>query len=167
MPRVALAALAALALAGCGDGGVAGPSTPRAAEQLLTGRDVARYAPDSPARAVLAWWRAAQFASAPEFEAAYADEPRRRIERDPHAREALLHFAGAIRLARPRVLSVSRRGTLATVYTRIEYRQPIGARRYVALSVPRAFVLVDDRGWRLVDDDFVQDALPPALRRSA
>lgn len=160
-----LAVLAVLTLAGCGDGGVAGPSTPRAAEQLLTGRDVARYAPDSPAYAVLAWWRAAQFASAPDFAESFADTPRRRISSDPRAREAVLHFAAAIRFARPRILSISRRGERATVYTRIEYRQPIGTTRYIAISVPRAFVLVDERGWRLVDDDFVQETLPAALKR--
>jgi hypothetical protein len=156
----------ALAAAGCGGGSAPPSSAQGAAQQLLRQSDLARYPAGSPARAILEWWRSAQFADAEGYRAAFAPPLRSAVAKDPRAADALNYFAGAIRDARPKILSVSAAKGRATVYTLIEYRQPIGTTRYITSTVPRAFTLerIASR-WLLTDDAFVQTTLPAVLRR--
>ena len=63
---------------------------------------------------------------------------------------------------------VDRHGSsFVDVFTKINYRQPAGARKYIVIEVPQAFKMVreGDR-WRLLDDFFVQRSIAVAYRRS-
>jgi hypothetical protein len=159
---VALAAAAA-ALAGCGGGGgsssAAPAPAPREAEELLTAKDVSRYPEGSPARAVLAWWRRAQFADRIGVERAFTKSIRERLHEAGNERLAVEFFAAVIRPARPKILDVERDGPTAVVYTQIQY---------VSSSAPRAFRLVREKErWVLDDDSYMQSVLPQNLRRSS
>ena len=46
-------------------------------------------------------------------------------------------------------------------------RTPIGTRRFVESTRPQAFVLVRKGGdWRLADDSYVEQTVPPSLRQN-
>lgn len=167
--RAIIAAFVAASLvSGCGAAGAEPRGTERGtAEQLLDDKAIERYAEPSPQRALLAWWRAAQFASPTDFLDAFTVQARERIERDRRFDRALLYFSGSIRTVRPRIVGVDKKGTRATVYVLIEYRQPVGTRRFVATTVPRSFLMtMQHRQWRLTGDDFVQESLPDSLQRA-
>jgi hypothetical protein len=163
------AGVLAAAVAGCGGGGQAAPVSPEgAAQQLLAQRDLARYPPGTPARALFEWWRSAQFADALGYRTALAPLLRAKFDAQPRRLDALNYFAGAIRNARPKITNVNAAGGLATVYTLVEFRQPVGTSRFITSSVPRAFEFARvGRKWALADDSFVQATLPATLRRSA
>jgi hypothetical protein len=152
---------------GCGGGGNAAPASPvDAAQQLLGPRDVARYLAGTPERALLDWWRSAQFADFSGYRSSFVPEVRAELDADGRAADALSYFSGSIRSARPRVLSVRASGGSATIYVLIVYHQPVGTRRFITSTVPRAFTLRRLAGrWLLADDVFVQTTLPVFLRR--
>lgn len=164
---IIVALLAATLASACGAAGAEPRGTARGkAEQLLDDRAIERYAEPSPQRALLAWWRAAQFASRIDYLDAFTVQARERIERDLRLDEALVYFSGSIRTVRPRIVGVDKKGSNATVYALIEYRQPVGTRRFVATTVPRSFSMaMQYREWRLTGDEFVQESLPDSLRR--
>jgi hypothetical protein len=88
------------------------------------------------------------------------------LHADSRSADALNYFSGSIRNARPRVLNVVERAGTATAYVMIEYHQPVGTKRYVTSTTPRAFSLRRISGrWLLTDDVFVQTTLPANLRR--
>jgi len=158
----------ALGATACGAGGSAAPETRGPAEQLLTQADVDRYSAGSPARTLLSWWRNAQFANLTAFLNGFEPELRERLVESGRAGDALIYFSGTIVNARPTILSVLRDGGNATVYTRIVYRQPVGTKRFIVYSVPRAFAMTRQRGgWLLRDDGYLQAALTKELRRPA
>jgi hypothetical protein len=163
-----LAALAVSLLSACGINDRTAPATlPGAAEQLLTQAEVDRYPVGSPAHAVLAWWRNAQFANLTGFRDAYSRPLRARLETSPLTAQSLAFFSGTIRDARPRIQEVTVSDATAVVTTLIEYREPVGTTRYITSTLPRAFTLIREDGkWRLTDDLFVQTSVPPAFRRT-
>jgi hypothetical protein len=166
---IACAALAVAAASGCGGGGSAPPGSAQgAAQQLLGQKDVARYPTGSPARTLFEWWRSAQFADPSGYRDSFVPAVRTELVADKHALDALGYFSGAIRDARPRVLGVVARNDRATIYAMVEYHQPVGTKRYITSTVPRAFTLRRMSGrWLLDNDAFVQSTLPGSLRRGA
>lgn len=162
-----LAAVALLSTS-CGAGGAAPPVSARGpSEQLLTAADVDRYPPGTPAHALMLWWRNAQFANQTAFLNGFEGSLRSRLETSPNTIDVLNQFASAIRTVRPTIVGVTRGDSVATVYTMIVYRQPLGAKRFIVQTSPRGFAMIRQDGvWRLRDDGFVQSSLPPELRRS-
>jgi hypothetical protein len=153
-------------VSGCGEGSAEPVSVPGATEQLLTLADLQRYKVDSPARALLAWWRASQYADLSSFNSAFSARVRQALERSPTEAKILGWFSGAIRASRPKVLSTELRGRQAVVYTRIIVRQPVGMKRFVVLTAPQAFTLTREQGhWLLADGSYLQAMLPDRLRR--
>jgi hypothetical protein len=161
-------AAAALVSTACGAGGAAPPATTRGpAEQLLSQADVDSQPEGSPAHALLVWWQAAQFANLTAYLDGYERSLRETLEASPETGDALVYFAATIRNARPTIVDVQEEGDRATVYTRVVYRQPVGSRRFVVYTVPRAFAMIRQAGdWRLLDDLFVQAALTEQLKRN-
>jgi hypothetical protein len=165
-----LALVATLAASGCGDLGT-GEQTERTDEpQFLSKQDVAEYAPDSPARTVVAWWRALQFESpdvAQRHYAAPVGMTRLKLARQLNYGPGLLNLE-----ARPDVSDVIRFGDRATVFvllTQIQ-RHPNG--REERQRVARSFNLVlEDGEWKLSDNRYlnritrVAKALVDAERR--
>lgn len=145
-PRAAAAGCAcaaALVVGGCGP---APPATVSPSDLVLPAATVERQPPDSPQRALLAWWRAVQTG---DRRAAAAALPR------GSARLAALlpSVAGTARRLRPAVVEVDRRGSSAVIYTETLAQRPIGTRRFApAVPIPQAFVLDRSGGrWRLHD----------------
>jgi len=182
--RDALFVLVALALLpSCGGAGKSPRrSVPGAAEQLLTPADVNRYPEGSPERALLAWWRAAQYDNLTRYLESFDAPMRAVLRRSPKAELALSYFSNAIRTARPKILDVDhapitgeqgpagRRnsGERVTVYTKIEFRRPVGVANFVVTDIPRAFEMINHSGrWLLLDDGFVQQTVIDAFRRKA
>jgi hypothetical protein len=161
MKLTLVSACAALALVtGCGSGSLPPQQIPGVSEQLLTAAAVGRYPAGSPQHALLDWWRSAQFADRPAFLAAFTPPLRSRLQRSRTFGEDLDFFAGSIRNAAPRILSTETEGDRARIFTKIEFRNPVGATRFVASSRPQAFELVR-RGsdWLLADDTFLRSTL--------
>jgi hypothetical protein len=162
-------ALATLALApvlasGCGGSGTLAPQTyPAAAEQLVSSTDLRRLPETSPAHALMAWWRDTQF----DDRAGYLSHLTRAIRLRLDAAEVdrqLPILAAGIRTAKPQILSTEFAGDDAVVYTRIVFRQPVGATRYVTTTRPQAFHLVRVRGsWRLSETFFADSLTAAAL----
>jgi hypothetical protein len=141
--------------------GPAGPSP-----YLLSRRKVDAQPAGTPQRALLAWWRAAQFTDYRTYLASFTAEFRQKLAARPRAtKAALVQFGGAITTASPKITSVEKRGKARTLYASIAYHVRTKSGWIVAQSVPRTFTFAREGGkWRLLDDDFVQQNLPPALR---
>jgi hypothetical protein len=155
------------AASGCGGGGLAKPAAlPGPSEQLLTQKDVDRYAKGTPARAFTLWWRNAQYANQTAFVQSFAAPLRQKFEAAPErTQQALSSFSGAIRTSRPVIENVTRGGGKATVYVLINKRHPVGATRFITTTLPRAFtMLLEDGMWRLRDDLLVQENIPVRKR---
>ena len=170
MARIVIACAAiALFSTSCGvDEEVAPASQLGPSEQLLNEQQVRKFPKGTPARALFVWWRNAQFANLTGFLNGFESTVKAKIEQSPKTKDALVYFAGAIRTARPIVLGVSREDDRAVVYTKIVYRQPVGASRFIVNTVPRAFSMVLEAGnWRLRDDQFMQATVTSDLRRTS
>jgi hypothetical protein len=160
---------AALALVGCGSGGSLEPQQyPGAAEQLVTAREVERQPADSPQRALISWWRSAQFAERMDFLAGFDSAIRDRLSVRLDFDKELDYFAGGIRVAKPHIANVERENERATVYVVVNFRQPVGATRFVVTTVPQAFPMVREAGkWRLADDHFFRARIAPLRERQS
>jgi hypothetical protein len=142
------------------------PSRAGSPELLVTEAEIGRYGPGGPARALMAWWRAAQLGDRRGYLARLSPPVRRSVARDPNTPRALAFLARALRFARPTELRVERSGTAATVFARVRIHQGTGQGKFTTTDVPRAFELVSRNGrWLLRDDFYVQSTLPPSLRR--
>ncbi len=153
---------------GCGGGGAAPAVTVGAPdEQLLGPATIDRYMAGTPSHDFLRWWRDAQFANLDGFLDGFAARPRRELRAHPKTDDALTFFAGGVRSARPQIIGVMRDGEVATIYTMIVYRRPVGTSRYISSALPRAFPVIrqQDR-WRLANDSFFQSSIVEELRRS-
>jgi hypothetical protein len=146
----------AAALAGCGS---LGELRGRVEEpQLLSERDIERYPKDSPARAVLEWWRALQFDNAVLAAAYYA----RRVEMTPPRLERRLGVGADVLglKARFRVVDVikeRRTATVLAVLTRV-LRHPNG--RADRMRSAHSFNLVREGGkWRLSDNRYIDEVV--------
>jgi outer membrane murein-binding lipoprotein Lpp len=162
---VAAALLSATLVTGCGGTGtLTAQEYPAAAEQLVSAPDLGRLDPGSPGYAVLAWWRDAQFSDLSGYLSHLSRGVRLRLSAAQVERQLPI-LAGGIRTAKPRILSTEVVGDSATVYTKIVFRQPIGATRYVTTTRPQAFHLVLARGvWRLSDTYFADSITAAALK---
>ncbi|MEN3340789.1 MAG: hypothetical protein V7644_193 [Actinomycetota bacterium] len=163
---LAVVPLLVLAAGGCGNGTQKPQALPGAAQQPLTRTDVDRYPAGTPQRALLHWWRDAQYVNLAGYLDDFQPAFRRVLRQDRKTLRGLAWFAGSIRPARPTIQNIEVRGNTATIYTRVAYRTPVGLSRFVTSTAPQAFVLVRRRGrWLLHDDNFVQSTLPPQLQR--
>lgn len=160
MPKRFLAGLAVaavLAVAGCGDGGdPPPPGTPSAAEYLLTPAAVRKQSEGSPQAALLEWWRSIQYN---DFEG-YADllvaPLRAQRQASERARRDLTLASGELIRSQPKIDDAEEEQDQATIFTRIETRQPVGATRFTTSSSPQAFTLVREDGqWKIADDFYV------------
>lgn len=147
----------ALVATGCGEGGdPPPPGTPSAAEYLLTPADLRDLPQDSPQAALMEWWRSIQYN---DFEG-YVDvlvAPLRaqRLASDSARRDLALASGELIR-SQPEIANVEEEEDQATIYTRIETRQPVGATRFTTSSSPQAFTLGREGGeWKIADDFYV------------
>jgi hypothetical protein len=157
-------ALAALA-AGCGAGELEPQEYPAAAEQLVSRREIDRFAPGTPARALLSWWRSSQYADRGDYVAGFARPVRERVERRDVVREVTV-FAGGIRTAKPEIVATEIAGDEATVFTLVRFRTPVGSTRFVTTTRRQAFDLIREGGdWRLADDFFVRSIVGPSAGR--
>jgi hypothetical protein len=157
--------LCAILVSGCGGSGTfRAQEYPAAAEQLVSLADLSRINPRSPAYAVMAWWRDAQFSDFSGYLSHLARSVRVRLDTEQLARQLPI-LAGGIRTAKPRILNAEVIGGTATLYTMIVFRQPIGATRYVTTTRPQAFHLVRvRRSWRLSDTFFADSMTAAALK---
>ncbi len=155
--------LAGAASAGCGSGSAPAAAYPAAAEQLVSPADINRFDSISPERALMTWWRDAQFSDLSGYLSLFAGDIRARLEQGQGERELPI-FAAGIRTAKPQVVNVELTGDTAIVYTRIVFRQPVGARRYVTTTRPQAFRMIQvGPHWRLSDAYFVDSITRAAL----
>jgi hypothetical protein len=160
-----LCLMVGLGTAGCGGNGQARPlKLPGPAIQLMTAADVAKYKPGTPERALLSWWRQTQYGNLSGFLNGFSGEVRAKLQSSPKLTDVLVRFSNTIQTARPQIESVTRGALLATVFTSVEFRQAVGARRYIATTTPQAFAMVHEGEWRLVDDYFVLRFLLPSER---
>jgi hypothetical protein len=152
---VAVAAI--LAMAGCGGGAnPPPPGTASAAEYLVTPAQLQRLPADSPQAALMRWWRSIQYNDFGGYADALSAPLRRQREQGDSGRSNLALASGELIRSQPKVTGSQESGGKATVYTRIESRQPVGASRFTTSSTPQAFTLVREGGeWKIADDFFV------------
>lgn len=148
-----VAALAiAVAIAGCGSlGGLPGRVEQ---PQIVTEADINRYPQDSPVRAVLEWWRALQFKSAPLAARYYvpeADVTAKDLERALSIGSGLLNLNDGIR-----VVEVNREGREATVLVMLTKRLSHPNGRTDIVRTPVSFDLVERDGrWLLTGNQYI------------
>ncbi len=144
-------------LAGCGGGGAVTPQRIPVNENLVTDGDIRAAAANSPQRSLLQWWRAVQYEDFPGYLELLSPSLRRQRTRSGRARLDLQLARGGFISAKPEVLSSDINGNRATVYTRINTRQPVGASRTYTISFPQAFSFVRENGsWGLADDLYIE-----------
>ena len=142
-------------------------TTATRAEQLLTDADVRRYSTGTPERALLEWWRSAQYADLSGFLDRFEPMVRRTLVRGAKTTEALTYFSAVLKAAKPKISSVERSGDRATIFAVIEFRH-VKNDAIETTSLPRAFTLVRRRSaWWLLDDLFFQSTVPDELRRES
>jgi hypothetical protein len=145
------------------------PTTTTASQSshLLSQGDIDRYPSASPQHALLAWWRAAQFADYGGYVEAFDKQFRPGLRTHAKTRQALAAFAGFADAAEITVVDAHKGAGRATVYATINYRARAPSGKLFVQTYPRTFKLVRraDR-WLLQNDDFVQEILPPSLRRT-
>jgi hypothetical protein len=156
--------LAPMLASGCGGSGSLAPQAyPAAAEQLVSATDLRRLDETSPAYALMAWWRDTQFDDRAGYLRHLTRGIRLRLDVSQVDRQLPILAAG-IRTAKPQILSTEFAAGDATVYTKIVFRQPIGATRYVTTTRPQAFHLVRVGGtWHLSDTSFADSMTAAAL----
>lgn len=163
MGRVLKRALAGVAVAailiaaGCGGGGdPPPPGTASAAEYLVSAAEVDRQPADSPEEALMSWWRAIQYNDFDGYVSLLAAPLQSRRRASDAARRDLALASGELVRSQPKIDDAEETDGEATIYTRIETRQPVGATRFTTSSSPQAFTLVRQGGkWRLADDFYV------------
>ncbi len=166
-----VAAVTVLLLAGCGGGDdPPPPGSPSAAEFLITPAAIRAEPAGSPERALLSWWRSIQYNDFEGYVDALAAPLQSQRRGDARAQRDLTLAAGELIRSQPKVGDVEEEGARATVYTRIETRQPIGATRFTTSSNPQGFTLVREDGeWKIADDYFVTsraDGIRKALKEA-
>ena len=147
---------------GCGgDGELAPQQYPGAAEQLVTRPEVAHLNSDSPAYALLTWWRSSQYAEQSAFLQGFARVLARDLSETESVDDEFEYFAGSIRVAKPEVTEVDLEGGQATVYTLIRFHH-----RWVdEIRDEHEAAGVSDgwqrNRWRLADDHFFRAMTAP------
>lgn len=111
----------------------------------------------------MVWWRDAQFSDVSGYLSHFTDGVRAELEQR-QAEQDLPVFAAGIRTAKPQIVDVELSGSRAIVYTKIVFRQPVGARRYITTTRPQAFRMIRVGPlWRLSDASFVDSITHTAL----
>jgi len=153
-----LIVVGAALLAGCGgDSKPPPPGTPSAAEFLVNEEVLAEQPKGSPEEALMTWWRSIQYNDFDGYLNELATPLRGQRERDKQARNELALVSGELNRAQPKIVHLQRSGNQATVFTRVESRQPVGATRYTTSSIPQAFTLTRQNGeWKIADDFYVK-----------
>jgi hypothetical protein len=152
------AAGALIAAAGCGGGNPPPPGTPSASEDLLTLATVHRQPAGSPQEALLHWWMHIQYNDLNGYLRDLAEPIRRQREAEPQTRHILLLVSGDSLRSQPQIEESQREDGAATIYTRIETRQPVGASRFTTSSTPQAFTLIKEGGrWKVAEDSYILD----------
>jgi len=150
--------VALLSAAGCGGGDPPPPGTPSAAENLLTLAAVHRQPPGSPEEALLQWWMHIQYNDLHGYVNDLVGPLRALREGNEQTRRELLLVSGDSLRSQPKLEGSQREAGVATVYTRIETRQPVGASRFTTSSAPQAFTLIREGGqWKIADDSYILD----------
>ena len=150
------AALALLALlAGCGAGQLRRATGLDAADQLLNQQFVGKVAA-GPERALYQWWLYVQYNDQADYLKMLAPGLRSREMRANAIESELPAASRALDVAVPNVLSITRTGPSATIYTTIVYHQLVGSSRFITVQAPQAFSLVQVAGqWYIADDHFI------------
>lgn len=152
------AAVALIAVAGCGGGDPPPPGTPSAANNLLTLAKVHGQQHGSPEEALLQWWMDIQYNDLNGYLNGLAAPLRQQREADPRTRHNLLLVSGDSIRSQPKLEESRRQAGTATLYTQIQTRQPVGASRFTTSSTPQAFALIRENGqWKVADDAYVLD----------
>jgi hypothetical protein len=155
--------LAGATSAGCGSGNSPPAAYPAAAEQLVSQTDLNRFGPVSPEHALMAWWRDAQFSDVSGYLSHFTVDVRAELGQRQAERQ-LPVFAAGIRTAKPQIVDVELTGHQAIVYTKIVFRQPVGASRYITTTRPQAFRMIRVGPlWELSDASFVDSITHAAL----
>lgn len=131
------------------------PGSPSAAEFLINASVIGEQPKGSPQEALLLWWRAIQYNDLGGYENALSAPLRNQREADKSFPDELQLVAGEAVHSQPKVESVEKGRGGATLFTRVETRQPVGASRYTTTSTPQAFTLVQEDGAWKIDNDFV------------
>jgi hypothetical protein len=149
--------LAAL-IAGCGGGAdPPPPGSASAAENLIKPSEIREQPAGSPQAAFLSWWMSVQYNDLQGYTAALAEPLRKRREEEGTPRRDLPLVSGDLSRSKPKIVSVRHSGGSATIFTRVETRQPVGATRFTTSSYPQAFTLVRQAGrWKVANDYFIQ-----------
>ncbi len=154
----AAAIVALVAVTGCGGEDPPPPGTPSAAENLLTLSAVHKQPAGSPEEALLQWWMHIQYNDLSGYLRDLAVPIRRQREADEQTRRNLLLVSGDSLRSLPKLEESQREGDIATLYVRVETRQPVGASRFTTSGTPQAFTLVREGGeWKISDDFYVLD----------
>jgi hypothetical protein len=152
------AAVASIAVAGCGGGDPPPPGTPSAAENVLSLAAVHEQPAGSPEEALLQWWMHIQYNDLTGYLRDLAVPVRRRREGEELTRRDLLLVSGDSLRSRPKFEESQREDGATTLYTRVETRQPVGASRFTTSSTPQGFTLIREGGeWKIADDSYVLD----------
>ncbi len=145
------------AAAGCGGSKPPAPGTPSAAEYLITAADLHRQPAGSPQEALLSWWRSIQYDDFQGYLSGLAAPLRAQQQTSKAARDDVALVSGELIRSQPQMTEAQQESDSATLYTRIETRQPVGATRFTTSSYPQAFTLVREAGkWKISDDFFVE-----------
>jgi hypothetical protein len=163
--RIAVPALAALALAlgvaGCGSSSQGASNTTPAqtrAKQLITERDIASIPADSPAVTVMRWWRFMQFRDPKDALDLMDPALRPGLLRRGWATSVVFDFGPWLTTIRPRVVSVTRNGSSATVFLDVEINVPVGADIVKTSHDQLALPLRQDNSgnWLITDASFFE-----------
>jgi len=124
---------------------------------LVTKAQLARLAPDSPARVVFEWWRALQFDNAIAATKYYARDVGMTV--DKLDRDLSLGASGLGLTARPRLVEVDENGDKATVLLLLEQLTPRPNGRVDKLQTARGFNMVRENGeWKLAENRYLARA---------
>jgi hypothetical protein len=148
--------LASLVLvAGCGgESEPPPPGTPSAAEFLVDASLLNEQTKGSPEEALLLWWRSIQYNDLQGYLGNLTAPLRKQREAQPNFPRELALVSGELQRAQPQIGEVEESDGIATVYTRIESRVPVGSSDFTTSSSPQAFTLTrEGKAWK-VDDDF-------------
>ncbi len=157
----------ALVGVGCGDGGdPPPPGTPSAAEYLVKPADVDQPAGGLAAAEPPALVESIQYNDFDGYlESLAAPLQSAGAEPDGAAAADLALASGELVRSQPKIDAPTVKDGAATIYTRIETRQPVGATSFTTSSSRQAFTLVREGGeWKIADDFYVTTAPPTSVR---
>jgi hypothetical protein len=128
------------------------------ADQILNQAAVDKT-PTGPERALYQWWLYVQFNDRRDYLRMLAPGLRKQKHHTRAIQRVLPAASRSLDAALPNLLSLSRNGNRATIYTSVVYHQLVGSRRFISVQAPQAFSLVHVAGrWYIADDRFIAQA---------